>query len=48
MAPTWAGPGLLQNNNGNNSSGNAPTTVNENAPSTSNNKSNGNAPLPPP
>ena len=40
---------FLQNNNGNNSSGNAPNTpVNENPPSTSNNNSNGNAPLPPP
>ena len=36
---------FLQNNNGNNSSGNAPNTpVNENAPSTSNNNSNGNTP----
>ena len=40
---------FLQNNNGNNSSGKAPNTpVNENAPSTSNNNSIGNAPLPPP
>ena len=39
---------FLQNNNSNKSSGNAPNTaVNENAPSTSNNNSNGNAPLPP-
>ena len=38
---------FLQSNNGNNSTGNAPkTSVIENAPSTSNKDSNGNAPLP--